>query len=54
MPLADFQLAFIVIGVIALVAVLDSFTLGAEAGNEIRQRKSASKSEKSMATKVRS
>ncbi|CAI1227308.1 MFS transporter [Serratia fonticola] len=53
-PLADFQLAFIVIGVIALVAVLDSFTLGAEAGNEIRQRKSASTSEKSMATKVRS
>ncbi|MNT54770.1 hypothetical protein D3C72_1919560 [compost metagenome] len=53
-PLADFQLAFIVIGVIALVAVLDSFTLGAEAGNEIRQRKSTSTSEKSMATKVRS
>lgn len=36
MQLADFHLAFIAI--IALLAVLDSFTLGAEAGNEIRQK----------------
>ncbi|WP_431222482.1 hypothetical protein ACQ86O_19505 [Serratia sp. L9] len=54
-PLADLPLAFIVIGVIALLAVLDSFRLRAEAGDEFRLKKSApTPSEKSMATKVRS
>jgi hypothetical protein len=38
--LADFQWAFVVIGVIALVAVFDSATLNANAGSEVRQRKS--------------
>jgi MFS family permease len=39
-PLADFQWAFVVIGVIAVVAVIDSATLNANAGNEVRQRTS--------------
>jgi EmrB/QacA subfamily drug resistance transporter len=52
--LADFHLAFVAIGVIALLAVLDSFTLGGEAGNVIRQKKShPAISEKTMATKAR-
>ena len=38
-PLVDFQLAFVVIGVIALLAVIDSFTLDPNAGSEVRQRK---------------
>jgi MFS family permease len=40
-PLADFQWAFVVIGVIALLAVIDCFTLNANAGSEVRQRKPA-------------
>ncbi|AML58473.1 Methylenomycin A resistance protein [Serratia rubidaea] len=37
-PLANFQLAFVVIGGIALLSVVDSFGLTAEAGNEIRRQ----------------
>ncbi|CAI0868866.1 High-copy suppressor of rspA [Serratia proteamaculans] len=40
-PLVDFQWAFVVIGVIALLAVIDCFTLDANAGSEVRQRKPA-------------
>jgi EmrB/QacA subfamily drug resistance transporter len=40
-PLVDFQWAFVVIGVIALLAVVDCFTLNANAGSEVRQRKPA-------------
>lgn len=40
-PLVNFQMAFVVIGGIALLSVVDSFGLDAEAGNEIRQKKPA-------------
>lgn len=58
LPLVDFQLAFGVIGVIALLAVVDSLTLNPEAGSEVRRKKSPSSAptgaDESTATKARS
>ncbi|MFN2992172.1 MFS transporter [Serratia plymuthica] len=58
LPLVDFQLAFGVIGVIALLAVADSLTLNPDAGSEVRRKKSPSSApagaDESVATKARS
>ncbi|WP_424836238.1 hypothetical protein [Serratia inhibens] len=58
LPLVDFQLAFGVIGVIALLAVVDSLTLNPEAGSEVSRKKSPSSTptgaDASTATKARS
>jgi hypothetical protein len=40
-PLRSFHIAFIIIGVVALIAVVDVFGLDRTAGDEVRRRKSA-------------
>ncbi|CAI0751218.1 MULTISPECIES: MFS transporter [Serratia] len=49
-PLADFQLAFVAIGVVALLAVVDSFTLNRDAGSEIRRKKTATPAQRGNAS----
>ncbi len=37
-PLENFQIAFVVIGVVALLSIVDTLTLSRDAGDEVRKR----------------
>lgn len=39
-PLENFQIAFVVIGVVALLSIVDTLTLSRDAGDEVRKRPS--------------
>lgn len=39
-PLENFQIAFVVIGVVALLSIVDTLTLNRDAGDEVRKRPS--------------
>ncbi len=39
-PLENFQIAFVVIGMVALLSIIDTLTLNRDAGDEVRKRPS--------------